>query len=610
MPAGADFLDLSDSIEVLVDDTGGRLTVEEAAARDFAADNRRPGYSSEVHWARFQIRNEGDQRELFLELAYPVMDRVDLYATQIDGGMELIRTGDALPFHAREVVHRHFVFKLEVPPQKTRQFYLRVDTTSSTQFPLRLRTAEAFQEYARNDRAILAFYYGGMFVMALYNFLLYLSLRDRSYLYYVAAMVALVFVLLVQNGVGFEYLWPERIWWNDHAQGFSVFLAGVTTVLFCRSFLNLRVHMPRLDRWLRGLAAAAALGAALSLTILPLTVGLRLASLLAMLCASASLFAGVLRAFAGDRTARFYLIAFASLLTAAVMMSLRNFGILSHSFITTYGLQIGSALEATLLSLALADRIHFVRRERALAEQKAARVELAAARQRTDMLADFHDHLGAGLTDITILTDKMQAQSPDASGRKLVDELSQQVRRLVRSFRETLADGDDLYMLSQDLAIGLQVLLVRRYASADRTLDFQSNGTMSFSSGDPLVACLYSVSKELATNDFKYGSGRSDWRLDVGEPGQIALSIRACRNSDRTPGPRGRGIENIRRRVQELGGSFSDNSSSEPAETDSQNTLPVSPEYPEYPEYYKYYKYYKYYEARLVLPVAPAASRL
>ena len=66
----------------------------------------------------------------------------------------------------------------------------------------------------------------------------------------------------------------------------------------------------------------------------------------------------------GYRPARYFLLAWTALLVGVVAYALVSFGLLPKIFLTEYGIQIGSALEMTLLSFALAFRIRDLENEK------------------------------------------------------------------------------------------------------------------------------------------------------------------------------------------------------------------------------------------------------
>ena len=63
------------------------------------------------------------------------------------------------------------------------------------------------------------------------------------------------------------------------------------------------------------------------------------------------------------RPARFFLAAWLFFLSGAVIILLKNFGIVQAGFIANYGFQIGTAIGVVLLSIALTDRVNFFRAE-------------------------------------------------------------------------------------------------------------------------------------------------------------------------------------------------------------------------------------------------------
>ena len=73
----------------------------------------------------------------------------------------------------------------------------------------------------------------------------------------------------------------------------------------------------------------------------------------------------------GNRGAKYYIIAWAALLVFTIVLMLALNGILPVNFFTLNAFQIGSAVEAVLLSIALADKINTFKIERESAQQLA-----------------------------------------------------------------------------------------------------------------------------------------------------------------------------------------------------------------------------------------------
>src|SRR5690606_34917621 len=71
------------------------------------------------------------------------------------------------------------------------------------------------------------------------------------------------------------------------------------------------------------------------------------------------------------RPARFFFIAFLAFFICILLFVLRNFGFLPYNLFTTYILEIGSVIQVTLLSFALADQINIYRKEKEASQEHA-----------------------------------------------------------------------------------------------------------------------------------------------------------------------------------------------------------------------------------------------
>ncbi|NUN02962.1 MAG: hypothetical protein HUU41_17765 [Bryobacteraceae bacterium] len=196
------------------------------------------GYPRETVWVRAAVENRTPSEEFFLEIAYPVLDRFDLFVVANGRVVHTKQGGDLLPFSAREWKHRNFVFRLGLPRGTVSWVYLRVRSESAVQLPVTIWTRAAFTEKDHDEQAVLWIYYGVVMVMALYNLFLYFSLWDRSYLWYVASIVSVALLLMVQNGLAYEYLWPTLPGWNTQAQLATVCFMIFFSLRFARGYLR------------------------------------------------------------------------------------------------------------------------------------------------------------------------------------------------------------------------------------------------------------------------------------------------------------------------------------------------------------------------------------
>lgn len=59
---------------------------------------------------------------------------------------------------------------------------------------------------------MLMLFAGIMLALAIYNFLIFLSIKEMPYLWYVISVLALAMSQLSIRGILFQYLWPNFQW--------------------------------------------------------------------------------------------------------------------------------------------------------------------------------------------------------------------------------------------------------------------------------------------------------------------------------------------------------------------------------------------------------------
>ena len=363
-------------IDVL-EDPRGKLKIADLTRPDVArrfytlADTRNDpnfGYTGAVYWLRvsLQVRAGGEGKWL-AEVDFPTLDQVTLYVPQQH--LE-ISEGDTLPFAARPIANRNLVFPLQLPAIPPQYLYFRVESEGSLTVPIRLWREDAFRSHNQDGYAILCLYFGMLLALGSYNLLLYLSLRDRLYLAYVAFVASMVVGQVSLNGLGNQYLWPQFPTWGNAAYDSGFAAAGLFGAWFIRLFLDTPRVSPKVDRIIISLMlvfAVAALG--------PLFMSYRWAavitSLSGIVLAVVAEVAGIIAWRRHQPGAKWFLLAWTLLLAGIGIAGTRNMGWIPSNFFIANAMQMGSALEMLLLSFALADRIQVARREKEAAQAEA-----------------------------------------------------------------------------------------------------------------------------------------------------------------------------------------------------------------------------------------------
>jgi signal transduction histidine kinase len=321
------------------------------------------GFTQSAYWLRFTLESDPDKaRSLYLQIAYPALDKIELYINQADGSHIRHISGDHYPFAERELQNRNFIFKID--HQGRRTYYLRCETSGSLKIPLKLFDPEYFQSVDEKEVTGLGIFCGIMLAMILYNSFLAVTIRDLNYVYYICYISLFMMFNLSLSGLTFQYLWPQNIWLANFSIPMAIYGSSFFALTFSRRFLGTRQHAPYSDKAILFLMGWGFLGILL-IAVVPYKITTQLSTALALMVNVVLLTAGIDLVRKGHRSARFYLIAFAAIWCGMAVKAIQTLGFLPVTPFTENGVVVGSMAEVILLSLALGDKIQ--------REQKAAK---------------------------------------------------------------------------------------------------------------------------------------------------------------------------------------------------------------------------------------------
>lgn len=497
LDASIDTLPLNGIVDYL-EDPQSQLSLGDVQRIDapFRASSERGnisfGYVPGTLWLRLAVRSNTDSLQHWrIELDYASLDQVQLY----DVGAHDLRqaqSGDQIPYPQRSIAHRAPVFEFSLAPGEQRTLYLHVQTSGSMTLSGQLMSLRAFEQHSQRGYLGHALYLGIVFALGFYNLLLFCALRERPFIYYVLFLASVALGIVSLNGLGAQYAWTSGAPWTNRILPVSLILTAIFAISFTRSFLETRKWLPSWDRLLYTLCILAVITFFAAL-LLPVKLSLQIMSAVGvsvtfMLLVTA--FVGVVYRVPG---ARLFALAWMLFLSGAGVMSLRNFAALPSNFFTLYAMQIGSALEMILLSLALAVRFNTLKQQReALLEENERTLERRVT-ERTAELEQANQQLSQlALTDaLTGLANRpaLQQHLALAIGR---------TQRRTEQLAVMLLDLDGFKPINDQYGheVGDKVLIEvgKRMQSALREIDFAAR----LGGDEFVVVCENIQSLELA----------------------------------------------------------------------------------------------------------------
>ncbi len=295
-----------------------------------------------------------------------ILDSVDLYLPS--GGrtgspaFTRISTGAMSEARPGDIPSRFFLF--ELPRGAVSGEYCYLHLASSMEVSVHLNV---WPDLALRRRDIVNFFsfgiiFGILLSMVFYNLFVYISLKDRTYLYYILYIgSALVWLFHVQGHskmfLGQHPAWDLAVVWISVS--FTLLWGAVFTI----SFLAVKKNMPRMYYLLSAMAVLSVLSICAALLHMH-----RTAFIMTHLGGVAQPVMIIITAAVRLRQrfipSRFFLLAWFVLAAGGLVFALMGLKVLPVNFWTVNGVAVGVTMESLLLSLALADRIRMLRKEK------------------------------------------------------------------------------------------------------------------------------------------------------------------------------------------------------------------------------------------------------
>jgi len=319
------------------------------------------GLSQSTFWAKFNFKNHSDYEKFILEL-----NKVDVVELTLfhKGKNSTFFTRQSMVLNRKKYSGRMFLFNLNIPKNDHQTIYIKFKSNWSVTFPVKISSKEQMFHKLFDEELINGLYIGVFLIMVFYNLFIYFSIKDKSYLLYVAYIFLFLLFQLNENGFFYKYF----LYKSPYIYGVAVktlpVMTGIAAIYFIRDFVNAKKYIPKIDRF--------------HIIIVILYIGcLFLAfdekynhsafvclNIISLTAAFYALLVGVAVIFKGFKPAWFFIIAWSILIISIIQFTLSSLGLLPYFPITDHSLKIGSVFEIVLLSLGLANRINVLKAEK------------------------------------------------------------------------------------------------------------------------------------------------------------------------------------------------------------------------------------------------------
>ncbi len=357
-------------IPILVD-SAGTLDFEQVLSqpREF---NIHPQFKPQdyciscVYWIKIPLLvGKSTKKQWMLEFYDQTIDQITAYFPQEDGSYSSEAVGDFFPFHEKGFMHKNFEWLLDTDITGHQDIYFRIESHTYADVRIAVRTVNRFIYYSLNEYFLYGLFYGMIFIITVYNLLMFSAIRERMYLFYTFYIISVGIYAMCVDGIAFQYLWPNSPEWNQIAYGTARFSLIFWSLLFARRFLNTATRAPRLDVLFKIVILSRVLFFLYtfwldhdlfeftSVEILPLTL---------------IFYSSIHVLLRGYQPARFFVVAFGFLFLGFLIKALLHLSVIPFVILSYYSLHICFLFEMLFLTFALSDRVRILiaNRDRAL----------------------------------------------------------------------------------------------------------------------------------------------------------------------------------------------------------------------------------------------------
>lgn len=295
------------------------------------------------------------------------IDDINVYIPQPDGSFKIYEAGDRYSFGKKNFQHINFVFPLNKIGQEQNTIYVRLHANHEIYVYGLIRSVQRYVDYTTHEYFYVSLFYGILLAMFVYNLLMYFSLRDRAYLYYVFYVTSIAFYSMSRDGFGYQFLWPDLPVINEYAEPIALYSMMLTILLYAKEFLHTRENNPLVDQLIIIVIILRTVILVIGMTFSLSIIRSLFLDMVPMLFVYGI---GFICYFKGFVAARYYIIGFTALFMGYSIISLEAIGLNIDSALAFYAFNIGVVIQLVVLSVALADRVKLIIKEKNSAQSR------------------------------------------------------------------------------------------------------------------------------------------------------------------------------------------------------------------------------------------------
>jgi len=340
-------------------------------------------YTDSVIWVKLILKNSTSEPYLPVIINNGVIDEFDLYKIGRDNNAVRIQSSKLLRYKSTPD-HNGRLINCPLLPDSVSALYLRIRSNDAMAIPIKIESAQMFLKENASGKLVAGFFMGIIIIMMLYNLMLFIMVKDRSYFYYVLYIIFFGLTQWESHRFNSSYFALNNTWFNYYIIPLTRICFWYAILLFVAEFLQLKQNSYKIyRRYYYGLYILV------TVPIITMLLGFTsltysLTTIAAFINSVVLLIIGISLYIKGFKPAKFFMLGWSLFLLTIVFSIARNKGLFLYSDLTANIVLFGSAFELVMFSIALADRINFYRKQ----NNEAQLLALDIARENERLITD------------------------------------------------------------------------------------------------------------------------------------------------------------------------------------------------------------------------------
>lgn len=356
------------------EDTVGNMTIDEildeATSAKFIPHENSSfsfGRSPSSWWIRFKIKDKefGDIQNKYISIYNPTIAKANLYLSMQGSKNNYSKAVSGWTQMAYKDSERFFypVFKIQDNVNYEQYGYINLYSTLTQNYNIKFLSGKEYSDLSTNTFMLIGILFGAIIAIIFHNAIIYVELKDKSYLYYI---LYILFMLLYQgnlSGVYSVYYMPlfyEKIMSSTVALSFIVMMLAV---IFFKSFFETKNKYPYYNKLLNILLFMILSGLGLH-GLKNHTLVNSYAHILSNIGAILMMYLAISLYKKGVRQARFFIIGWLFMILSIGVSFARHLTYIPNNNISVNITFIAVTINSIFLSAALVERVKSLQKEK------------------------------------------------------------------------------------------------------------------------------------------------------------------------------------------------------------------------------------------------------